>query len=57
MVYRSIYTYPPEQREKIRAQWREAQRRYRPRRKAKLKEYEAHFAELLRKEREAKNAD
>lgn len=57
MPYKSIYEYPPEQREKIRAQWREAQRRYRPRRKAKLKEYEAHFAELLRKEREAKNAD
>lgn len=57
MVYKSIYSYPPEEREKIRARWREAQRRYRPRYKAKHEALCKHFEELLRKEQEAKNAD
>lgn len=53
MVYKSIYSYPPEEREKIRARWRETQRRYRPRYKAKHEALCKHFEELLRKEREA----
>ena len=57
MSYRSIYTYPPEQQEIIRARWRDTQRQYRPRYKAKMEAYKAHFAELLRKEREEKTFD
>ena len=47
MAYRSIYTCPPEQRERIRARWREAQRRYRPRRKERHKQLVEHFRQLL----------
>lgn len=47
MAYRSIYTYPPEQRERIRARWREAQRRNRPRRKERHKQLVEHFRQLL----------
>ena len=47
MAYRSIYTYPPEQREEVRAKRAEQERRYRARRKAQHAEFVEHFKNLL----------
>ena len=46
MAYRSIYTYPPEQREEVRAKRAEQERRYRARRKAQHAEFIEHFKRL-----------
>lgn len=55
MAYRSIYTYPPEQQEKIRARWRASQRKYnsKERRKEREEKYMKHWEEVFRREREA----
>lgn len=47
MAYRSIYTYPPEQREEVRAKRAEQERRYRARRKTQHAEFVEHFKKLL----------
>ena len=53
MAYRPIDTYPPEQQEIIRARWREAQRRYRPKYKELQKRCHEHWEEFFLKKREA----
>ena len=52
MAYRSIYSYPPEEQEKIRARQREYRKQYRIKCKERDERFVAHFMELFRQEQE-----
>ena len=54
MAYRSIYSYPPEEQERIRARQREYRKQYRIKCKERDERFIAHFMELFRQEQEAK---
>lgn len=50
MAYRSIYSYPPEEQERIRARQREYRKQYRIKCKERDERFVAHFMELFRQE-------